>query len=78
MSITVKIPAVGESITEVIVGEWSVADGEIVELDQVICEMESEKATFELNAEVSGTLKIKVEEGATIQIGEVICEIEAS
>jgi len=78
MSIEIKVPVVGESITEVTIAKWLKSDGEFVEMDEVICEMESEKATFELNAEVSGTLKIKVEEGATIQIGEVICEIEAS
>jgi 2-oxoglutarate dehydrogenase E2 component (dihydrolipoamide succinyltransferase) len=78
MSIEIKVPVVGESITEVTIAKWLKSDGEFVEMDEVICEMESEKATFELNAEVSGTLKIKVEEGATIQIGEVICEIEAA
>jgi 2-oxoglutarate dehydrogenase E2 component (dihydrolipoamide succinyltransferase) len=78
MSIVVKIPAVGESITEVIVGEWSVSDGEIVELDQVICEMESDKATFELNAEVAGKIKILASEGDTLKVGDAICEIDES
>lgn len=78
MSTEIKVPVVGESITEVTIAQWMKSDGEFVEMDEVICEMESEKATFELNAEVSGILKIKVEEGATIQIGEVVCVIEAS
>jgi 2-oxoglutarate dehydrogenase E2 component (dihydrolipoamide succinyltransferase) len=76
MSTEIKVPVVGESITEVTIAQWMKSDGEFVEMDEVICEMESEKATFELNAEVSGILKIKAEEGATIQIGEVVCEIE--
>lgn len=78
MSIEIKVPVVGESITEVTIAKWIKSDGEFVEMDEVICEMESEKATFELNAEASGILKIKIEEGSTIQIGEVICEIEVS
>jgi 2-oxoglutarate dehydrogenase E2 component (dihydrolipoamide succinyltransferase) len=76
MSTEIKVPVVGESITEVTIAQWMKSDGDFVVMDEVICEIESEKATFELNAEVSGILKIKAEEGATIQIGEVICEIE--
>ncbi len=78
MSTEIKVPVVGESITEVTIAQWMKSDGDFVEMDEVICEMESEKATFELNAEVSGILKIKAEEGATMKIGEVICEIEPS
>ncbi len=78
MSIVVKIPAVGESITEVIVGEFSVNDGDIVELDQVICELESDKATFELNAEAAGKIKILAKEGDTLKVGDAICEIDES
>ncbi len=78
MSTEIKVPVVGESITEVTIAQWMKSDGDFVEMDEVICEMESEKATFELNAEISGILKIKVEEGATIKIGDVICEIEPS
>ncbi len=76
MSIKVTIPAVGESITEVIIGEWTVQDGDFVELDQVICELESDKATFELNAEAAGTVKILAKEGDTLKVGDPICEIE--
>jgi len=78
MSIEIKVPVVGESITEVSIAKWLKSDGEFVEMDEVICEMESEKATFELNAEASGILKIRIKEGETVPIGEVICEIEES
>lgn len=76
MAIQMKIPAVGESISEVTVSTWSKADGDYVEMDEIICELESDKATFELNAESSGILRIKAEEGETLEIGQLICEIE--
>jgi len=75
MSLEVKVPAVGESISEVTIAQWLKKDGEFVEEDEVLCELESDKATFELNAESSGILKIVVEEGETIEIGTKICEI---
>ena len=75
MSLEVKVPAVGESISEVTIAQWLKKDGEYVEEDEVLCELESDKATFELNAESSGILKIVVEEGETIEIGTKICEI---
>ena len=62
MSIVIKVPAVGESITEVTIGQWFKNDGEFVEMDEVICELESDKATFELTAESSGVLHTKAEE----------------
>ncbi len=76
MAIDVKIPTVGESITEVTIASWQRNDGDYVEMDEVLCELESDKATFELNAEAAGTLRIKAEEGATVGIGDVICIIE--
>ncbi|MEO9965162.1 MAG: 2-oxoglutarate dehydrogenase complex dihydrolipoyllysine-residue succinyltransferase [Reichenbachiella sp.] len=76
--IEVKIPTVGESITEVTVSQWSKQSGDYVEMDEVICELESDKATFELNAEAAGILTIKVEEGETIEIGTVVCTIDDS
>jgi 2-oxoglutarate dehydrogenase E2 component (dihydrolipoamide succinyltransferase) len=76
MSIVIKVPAVGESITEVTIGQWFKKDGEFVEMDEVICELESDKATFELTAEASGVLFTKAEEGDTLEIGAVICEID--
>ena len=76
MAIPIKVPEVGESITEVVLGKWLKSDGEFVKQDEPICEIESEKATFEIMAEKSGILKIKVPEGENIQIGDVIGEIE--
>ena len=76
MSVKIKVPAVGESITEVTIGQWFKSDGEVVELDEVICELESDKASFELTAETAGVLKIKAQEGDTLAIGDVICEID--
>ncbi len=71
-----KIPAVGESITEVTIAQWMKADGDFVEMDEIICELESDKATFELNAETSGILRIKAAEGEDVEIGAVVCVIE--
>jgi len=76
MSIVIKVPAVGESITEVTIGQWFKKDGEFVEMDEVICELESDKATFELTSESSGVLYTKADEGDTLEIGAVICEID--
>ncbi|MFD2201600.1 2-oxoglutarate dehydrogenase complex dihydrolipoyllysine-residue succinyltransferase [Shivajiella indica] len=76
MSLEMKVPAVGESITEVTIGQWFKKDGDHVEMDEVICELESDKATFELTAESAGTLSIKAQEGDTLEIGAVICVIE--
>ena len=76
MSKAMKVPAVGESITEVTVGKWLKKDGDQVQLDEVLCELESDKATFEFPAEAAGTLRIKAKEGETVEIGGIICEIE--
>ena len=76
MSLEIKIPAVGESITEVTIAQWLKKDGEEVAMDEVICELESEKATFELNAEADGVLKTLVNEGETIAVGTLIATIE--
>lgn len=76
--IEMKIPAVGESISEVTVGTWSKADGAFVNQDEIICEIESDKATFELNAEASGILHIVAKSGTTLGIGDVICRIESN
>lgn len=76
MSLEIKVPTVGESITEVTIAQWLKKEGEYVEMDEVICELESDKATFELNAEQAGTLYIKAQEGETLEIGAVICEID--
>jgi len=71
-----KVPAVGESITEVTIASWSKKDGDHVELDEILCELESDKATFELPSEAVGTLRIVGQEGDTLAIGAVICKIE--
>ncbi|WP_276090810.1 2-oxoglutarate dehydrogenase complex dihydrolipoyllysine-residue succinyltransferase [Pedobacter sp. JY14-1] len=76
MSIEIKVPPVGESITEVVLSRWVKADGESVEMDEVIAELESDKATFELTAEQAGTLKTVAAEGDTLPIGAVVCTIE--
>jgi 2-oxoglutarate dehydrogenase E2 component (dihydrolipoamide succinyltransferase) len=75
MSVEVKIPTVGESISEVTISNWKKKDGDHVELDEIICELESDKATFELNANAAGTLRILVPEGESVPIGAVVCEI---
>ena len=71
-----KVPTVGESVTEVTLAEWIKKDGDRVEMDEVIAELESDKASFELPAEASGILRIKVEAGETVEIGTVVAEIE--
>ncbi|MGV3707133.1 MAG: 2-oxoglutarate dehydrogenase complex dihydrolipoyllysine-residue succinyltransferase [Arcticibacter sp.] len=73
--VEIKVPPVGESITEVTLSRWIVADGETVEMDQQIAELESDKATFELTAETAGVLSHIAEEGATLAIGDVVCKI---
>lgn len=78
MALEIKIPPVGESISEVTIAQWTVSDGDYVERDQVICELESDKATFELNAEEAGAIKILVEEGSDVEIGTVVCTIDTS
>ncbi|MBB5438685.1 2-oxoglutarate dehydrogenase E2 component (dihydrolipoamide succinyltransferase) [Pedobacter sp. AK017] len=76
MSIEIKVPPVGESITEVVLSRWVKNDGDAVEMDEVIAELESDKATFELTAEQAGTLKTVANEGDTLAIGAVVCKIE--
>lgn len=76
MGLEIKVPAVGESITEVTIGQWFKKEGDYVEMDEVIAELESDKATFELPAEAAGVLTIKVEEGETVEVGTVVCVIE--
>jgi 2-oxoglutarate dehydrogenase E2 component (dihydrolipoamide succinyltransferase) len=76
MSLEIKVPPVGESITEVVLSQWLKNDGDVVEMDEVIAELESDKATFELTAEQAGTLKTVANEGDTLAIGAVVCTIE--
>ena len=74
--IDIKVPAVGESITEVTLVKWLKEDGQYVDRDEVIAELESEKATFEVNAEKAGTLKTVGKEGDTLKIGAVVAQID--
>jgi 2-oxoglutarate dehydrogenase E2 component (dihydrolipoamide succinyltransferase) len=76
MAIQIKVPTVGESIAEVTIANWLKKDGDVVKLDEVIAELESDKATFELTAQSDGVLKILKQQGTTVPIGETICEIE--
>ncbi len=76
MSKEIKVPAVGESITEVTIGQWFKNDGDQVQMDEILCELESDKATFELPAEATGILKINAQAGETLEIGALICTIE--
>src|SRR6185369_17130432 len=73
-----KVPAVGESITEVTISTWLKKDGDFVKLDEVIAEVESDKATFELPAEANGILRIVAKEKTTLPIGGLICKIEVT
>ncbi|MBD2699921.1 2-oxoglutarate dehydrogenase complex dihydrolipoyllysine-residue succinyltransferase [Spirosoma sp. BT702] len=74
--IEMKVPAVGESVTEVTIASWNKKDGDQVALDEVLCELESDKATFELPAEAAGTLRIMAQAGETLPIGALIAKIE--
>jgi 2-oxoglutarate dehydrogenase E2 component (dihydrolipoamide succinyltransferase) len=76
MAIDIKVPTVGESISEVTLVKWLKKDGEYANRDEVIAELESEKATFELNAEQAGAIKIIAHEGDTLKIGDVVCSID--
>ena len=76
MSLVIKVPPVGESISEVTLSQWIKKDGDYVEMDEIIAELESDKATFELTAEKAGTLKTIAKEGDTLEIGAPVCSIE--
>src|SRR5688572_3075828 len=78
MPLEVKIPEVGESITEVTIANWLVKDGDVVEIDQPLCEIDSDKATFEVPAEAGGTVKIIAKAGDTIKVGDVIATIDSA
>jgi 2-oxoglutarate dehydrogenase E2 component (dihydrolipoamide succinyltransferase) len=78
MGVQIKIPTVGESISEVTIANWLKKDGDLVKMDEVIAELESDKATFELTAQNDGVLKIVKQAGETVPVGEVIGEIEAN
>src|SRR5918911_1888084 len=74
--IDIKVPTVGESINEVTLVKWVKKDGDYVNRDEVIAELESEKATFEVNAEKAGILKTSAQEGDTLKIGDLLASID--
>jgi 2-oxoglutarate dehydrogenase E2 component (dihydrolipoamide succinyltransferase) len=78
MALELKIPSVGESVTTVTISQWLKKDGEYVEMDEHIAELESDKATVELNATASGILSIAIEEGSDVEIGAVVASIDTS
>src|ERR1700749_3790718 len=78
MSLEVKVPPVGESITEVTLSKWLKKDGDQVAMDEALAELESDKATFELTAEQAGTLKTIAKEGDVVPTGAVVSSIEGT
>jgi len=78
MILEMKVPSPGESITEVEIAQWLVEDGDYVEKDQAIAEVDSDKATLELPAEESGIITLKAEEGDAVEVGQVVCLIDTS
>lgn len=76
MALEIKVPTVGESISEVTLAKWIKEDGTYAQRDEIIAELESEKATFEINAEQAGMIKHIAKEGDTLQIGDVVCSID--
>lgn len=78
MILEMKVPSPGESITEVEIATWLVKDGDYVEKDQAIAEVDSDKATLELPAEASGIITLKAEEGDAVAVGQVVCLIDTS
>ena len=78
MILEMKVPSPGESITEVEIAQWLVKDGDYVEKDQAIAEVDSDKATLELPAEESGVITLKAEEGDAVAVGEVVCLIDTA
>ena len=73
-----KVPSPGESISEVEIAEWMVEDGDYVEKDQTIAEVDSDKATLELPAEQSGVITLKAEVGDVVEVGQIVCLIDTS
>lgn len=76
MKIEIRVPSIGESISEVTLSAWLVSDGDVVKIDQSLCEFESDKATLELPAEAAGVVTRVASEGADLKIGDLVCYIE--
>ena len=73
-----KVPSPGESVTEVTISRWLKKDGDVVEKDEELCEIESDKATLTINAEEAGAITLLVKEGETVKVGSVVCKIDTS
>ena len=78
MILEMKVPSPGESISEVEIAQWLVADGDYVEKDQTIAEVDSDKATLDLPAEESGVITLKASEGDVVPVGNIVCHIDTS
>ena len=78
MILEMKVPSPGESISEVEIAQWLVADGDYVEKDQTIAEVDSDKATLDLPAEESGVITLKANEGDVVPVGNIVCNIDTS
>ena len=78
MILEMKVPSPGESISEVEIAQWLVSDGDFVEKDQTIAEVDSDKATLDLPAEESGVITLKANEGDVVPVGNVVCHIDTS
>ena len=76
--VEMKVPTVGESVTEVTLSEWMVKEGDYVEMDQPICEFESDKATLEFPAEAAGVIEFVANEGDDLEIGDLVAKIDTS
>lgn len=78
MSVDVRIPELGESISEAVIAQWLKRDGDIVTVDEILCELETDKASVELPSPVAGQLKIRAAEGDTVSVGEVIATVDTA
>ena len=78
MILEMPVPSPGESISEVEIAQWLVEDGDYVEKDQTIAEVDSDKATLDLPAQESGTITLKAQEGDTVLVGDIVCLIDTS
>src|SRR3954466_16094691 len=76
--VELKVPSPGESITEVIIARWVRKSGDVVEKDDVLAEIDSDKATLTLNAEESGKIEVLAAEGDTVKVGQVVVKIDTS
>ena len=76
--VDLKVPSPGESITDVVIARWIVKDGDYVEKDEVLCEIDSDKATLTINAEEAGSVKLLAAEGETVKVGQVVVKVDTS